>query len=52
METKSKRNISNIEQKKLLKLNNDERISIKPSDKGGAIAILSTGHSQKFSKTD
>ena len=44
METKSKSNLSNKEQKELLKFNNDETIVIKPEDKGGAVVILSTDH--------
>ena len=34
METKSNSNLSNMEQKELLKLSNDETIAIKPGDKG------------------
>ena len=37
METKSKRNLSNMEQKELSKLSNDETIVIKPADKEGAV---------------
>ena len=48
METKSKSNLSNMEQKELLKLSNDETIVIKPADKGGGVAILSTGHYQSM----
>ena len=44
METKSKSNLCNMEQKELSKLSNDETIVIKPADKGGAVVILSTGH--------
>ena len=47
METKSN-NLSNMEQKELLKLSNDETIVIKPADKGGAVVILSTGHYQSM----
>ena len=43
MEAKSKSNLSNMEQKELSKLSNDETIVLKPVDKGGAVAILSTG---------
>ena len=48
METKCKSNLSNMEQKELSKLNNDETIVIKLSDKGGAVVILSTGHYQSM----
>ena len=48
METKSKSNLSNMEQKDFLKLSNDETIVIKPADKGGAVVILSTGHYQSM----
>ena len=34
METKCKSNLSNMEQKELSKLTNDETIVIKPGDKG------------------
>ena len=34
METKSKSNVSNMEQKELSKLSNDETIVIKPANKG------------------
>ena len=40
MEKKSKNNLSNIEQKKLSKLSNDETIAIKSADKVGAVGIL------------
>ena len=46
MEAKSKCNLSNMEQKDLLKLSNDKTIVIKPADKGGTVVILSTGHYQ------
>ena len=46
METKCKSNLSNMEQKELSKLNNDETIVIKPADKGGVVVIFSTGHQQ------
>ena len=48
MEATCKSNLSNMEQKKLSKLTNDETIVIKPADKGGAVAILSTGHQQSM----
>ena len=48
METTSKRNLSNMEQKELSKLSNDETIVIKPADKGRAVVILSTGHYQSM----
>ena len=48
METKSKSNLSNMEQKDFLKLSNDKTIVIKPADKGGAVVILSTGHYQSM----
>ena len=48
METKSKSNLSHMEQKDFLKLSNDETIVIKPADKGGAVVILSTGHYQSM----
>ena len=35
MEAKSKSNLSNMEQKELSKLNNNETTVIKPADKGG-----------------
>ena len=41
METKSRSNLSNMEQKELPKLRNDETIAIKPADKGEAVVILS-----------
>ena len=44
METKSKSNLSSVEQKELSKFSNDETIVIKPADKWGAVVILSTGH--------
>ena len=44
IETKCKSNLSNMEQKELSKLNNDETIVIKPADKGGVVVIFSTGH--------
>ena len=48
METKSKSNLSNMEQKELSKLTDDETIVIKPADKGRAVVILSTGHYQRM----
>ena len=48
METKSKSNLSNMEQNELSKLSNDENIVIKPAVKGGAVVILSTGHYQSM----
>ena len=48
METKSKGNLSNMEQKELSKLSNDETIVIKPTDKTGAVVSLSTGHYQSM----
>ena len=48
METKSKRNLCNMDQKEVPKLSNDETIVIKPADKGGAVLILSTGHYQSM----
>ena len=48
METKCKSNLSNMEQKELSKLTNDETIVIKPGDKGWAVVILSTGHYQSM----
>ena len=48
METKSKSNLSNMEQKERSKLSNDETIVIKPADEGGAVVILSTGHYQNM----
>ena len=48
IETKSKRNLSNMKQKELSKLTNDENIVIKPADKGRAAMIFSTGHYQKM----
>ena len=45
---KSKNNLSNMEQKELSKLTNDETIVIKPEDKGWAVVILSTGHYQSM----
>ena len=46
METKSKSNLSNMEQKELSKLSNDETIVIKPADKEVALVNLSTSHYQ------
>ena len=48
METKTKSNLSNMEQNELSKLSNDETIVVKPADKGGAVVILSTGHYQSM----
>ena len=48
METKFKNNLSNMEQKELSKLANDESIVIKPADKGGAVLILSTSRYQSM----
>ena len=48
METKSKSNLSNMEQKELSKLSNDKNIVIKHADKEGAVVILSTGHYQSM----
>ena len=44
MEKKSQSNLSNKEQKELLQLSNDKTILIKPSDKRGAVVILSIAH--------
>ena len=44
METKSKSNLSNMEQNELSKSSNGDTIVIKPTDKGEAVVILSTGH--------
>ena len=44
METKSTSNLSIMKQKELSKLSHDETIVIKPTDKGVAVVILSTGH--------
>ena len=44
----SKSNLSNIEQKELSKLSNDETIVIKPESKGKVVVILSTGHYQSM----
>ena len=46
METKF--NLSNVKQKELLKLTNDETIVTKPADKGGAVVILSADHYQSM----
>ena len=48
MEKKFKKNLSNMEQKELSKLANDESIVITLADKGGAVVILSTGHYQSM----
>ena len=48
MEKKSKNNLSNMEQKELSKLNNDETIVVKPADKEGAVVSLSSGHYQSM----
>ena len=48
METKCKSNLSNMEQKELSKLTNDENIVIKPAGKGGAVVTLSTCHYQSM----
>ena len=42
MEAKSKSNLSNMEQKVMMKWCNDETIVIKPADKGGADVVIST----------
>ena len=44
METKSKSNLSNIEQKEFSELSNDETIVTKGADKVGPVAILSRSH--------
>lgn len=46
METNSKSNISNMQQKGLSRLRNDGIIATKPADKGGAGVTLSKGHYQ------
>ena len=43
METKSKSNLSNMKQKEISILSNDETIVIKPADKSRAVVIRSTG---------
>ena len=48
METKSRSNLSNMKQKELSKLSNDETIVIKPADKRRAVVILSTSHNQSM----
>ena len=48
MGTKSKSNLSNVEQKQLSNLINDETIVIKLAEKGGAVVILPTGHYQSM----
>ena len=48
METKFKSNLSNMEQKELSKLANDETIVITLAEKGEAVVILSTGHYQSM----
>ena len=48
METKFKSNLSNMKQKELSKLTNNESIVITLADKGGAVVILSTGHYQSM----
>ena len=48
METKCKSNLSNMEQKELSKLTNDENIVIKPAGKEGDVVILSTSHYQSM----
>ena len=48
MEKKSKSNLSNMEQKELSELSNDETIVIKAADKGRAVVILSIGHYQSM----
>ena len=48
MQTKSKSNLSNMKQKELSKLTNDETIVIKHADKGRAAVILSTSHYQSM----
>ena len=40
MQKKSKNNLSNMEQKKLSKLSNNETIAIESADKVGALGIL------------
>ena len=41
-----KSNLSDVEQKELSKLSNDETTVIKPANKVGAVVILSTGYYQ------
>ena len=48
METKSRSNLSNMKQKELSKLSNDETIVIKPAYKRRAVVILSTSHNQSM----
>ena len=48
MEKKSQSNLSNKEQKELLQLSNDKTILIKPSDKRGAVVILSIAHQESM----
>ena len=48
METKSSSNFSNMEQKELSKLSNDENIVIKPVDKGQTVPILPIGYYQRM----
>ena len=48
METKFKSDLSNMEQKELSKLTNDETLVIKPADKGGAAVILPTENYQSM----
>ena len=44
MKTRSKRNLSNMEQKELLTLRNDETMVFKLADKDRILVIPSTGH--------
>ena len=48
MEATSRSNLSNMKQKELSKLSNDETIVIKPADKRRAVVILSTSHNQSM----
>ena len=48
VEKKSKSNLSDMEQKELSKIINDEITVIKPTNKGGAVVVLATGRYQSM----
>ena len=48
VEKKSKSNLSDMKQKELSKIINDETTVIKPTNKGGAVVVLGTGQYQNM----
>ena len=48
VEKKSKSNLSDMKQKELSKIINDEITVIKPTNKGGAVVVLATGQYQSM----